>query len=490
MHQLRQELRQKLEQYLQPQQILRSELIQLPLLELELRVRAELQENPFLEELPEDEAIVDKEPVELETEPPAAAFEGAPEESASEEKPDEPSPASKVEENVDWEGFLDDEESYVFKANRYIPEELAQAPRPSVPTLAEYLESQLRLQRLTPEEFFIGLHIIGSIDKDGFLSYPIEEIARELNVPVPTAERVLQIVQSLDPPGIAARNRQECLLIQLRGRENQQKVKLAIRMLSEDYNDFLNKRFEVIARKLNIGLDEVKSAFDEVRKLNPKPGEGYFDEKQNYIVPDLVVQRVGDDGEFVVYLNDGNVPSFHVNTAYKEMFLSGSTDKETKAWVTRKLESARWFINAIHQRQTTILRTMRAIVKRQEGFFKHGKDHLKPMILQDIAEDIGMDISTISRVTSGKYVQTEWGVYELKYFFSERMETTEGEEVSTKVIKSRMKETIDSEDKSDPYSDQALAEMLAKEGFPIARRTVQKYREQMGIHVKRLRREI
>jgi RNA polymerase sigma-54 factor len=490
MHQLRQELRQKLEQYLQPQQILRSELIQLPLLALELRVRAELQENPFLDELPEDEAIVDMQPAQLETESPAAAFERSSEEAASEEKADEKPSAAKVDEDVDWEGFLDDEESYVFKANRYIPEELAEAPRPSVPTLAEHLEGQLGLQRLTEEEFRIGQHIIGSIDKDGFLSYPIEEVARELNVSVPLAERVLRVVQSLDPAGIAARNRQECLLIQLRQREHQEKVQLAIRMLTEVYDDFLNKRFEVVARKLNISLDEVKTAFDEVRKLNPKPGEGYFDEKQNYIVPDLVVQRVGEEGEFVVYLNDGKVPSFHVNTTYKEMFLSGSTDKDAKAWVTRKLESARWFINAIHQRQTTILRTMRAIVKRQEAFFHHGKDYLKPMILQDIAEDIGMDISTISRVTSGKYVQTEWGVYELKYFFSERMETTEGEEVSTKVIKSRMKEIIDTEDKADPLSDQTIAEMLAKEGFPIARRTVQKYREQLGIPVKRLRREI
>ncbi|RPH93249.1 RNA polymerase sigma-54 factor [candidate division KSB1 bacterium] len=491
MHQLRQELRQKLEQYLQPQQILRSELIQLPLLELELRVRAELQENPFLEEVPEDEAIVDKEQAEIETEPGAAMFESAPEgHEASMEKMDENPPPAKSEKEVDWEDFLDDEESYVFKANRYIPEEMAEAPRPFVPTLAEHLEEQLHLQRLTEDEYRIGQYIIGSINKDGFLNYPIEEIARELNVEVSAAERILQVVQQLDPPGIAARNLQECLLIQLRQSERPDRVALPIRMLTETYDDFLNKRFEIVARKLNISLEEVKQSFNEVRKLNPKPGEGYFDEKQNYIVPDLVVQHVGENGDFVVYLNDGNVPSFHVNTAYKEMFLSGSTDKKVKEFVTRKLESARWFINAIHQRQTTILRTMRAIVKRQEGFFKHGKDFLKPMILQDIAEDISMDISTISRVTSGKYVQTEWGVFELKYFFSERMETNEGEEVSTKVIKSRLQEIIDSEDKSDPYSDQTIAEMLAKEGFPIARRTVQKYREQLSIPVKRMRREI
>ncbi len=491
MHQLRQELRQRLEQYLQPQQILRSELIQLPLLELELRVRAELQENPFLDELPEDEAIVDKEPVEVETEVAAATFEESTENVAAKaEKIEEPADSAKTDDDMDWENFLDDDEFHIFKTSRYVPDELADAPRPFIPTLAEHLEDQLGLQRLTEEEYRIGQYIIGSINKDGYLNYPIEEIARELNVDVPLAERVLAVVQQLDPPGIAARTLQECLLIQLRQHEHPEKIQIPIRMLTECYEDFLNKRFEVIARKLDISLEDVKQAFTDIKKLNPKPGEGYFDEKQNYIVPDLVVTRVGEDGDFVVYLNDGNIPSFHINTAYKDMFLSANSDKQVKEFVTRKLESARWFINAIHQRQTTILRTMRAIVKRQEAFFKHGKDFLKPMILQDIAEDIGMDISTISRVTSGKYVQTEWGVFELKYFFSERMETTEGEEISTKVIKSRLQEIIDLEDKSDPYSDQTIAEMLAKEGYPIARRTVQKYREQLGIPVKRLRREI
>jgi RNA polymerase sigma-54 factor len=500
MHQLRQELRQKLEQYLQPQQILRSELIQLPLLELELRVRTELQENPFLEEVPEDEAIVEKEQVELETDTASATYETHAEEAERADhselgaplKTEEPAPSPKSDDDVDWESFLDDDETGVFQANKYMPDEMVETPRPFVPTLSEHLEDQLHLQRLTDEEFRVGQYIIGSVNKDGYLNYPIEEIARELNVDVPLAERVLRAVQQVDPPGIAARNLQECLLIQLRGAENPDKARLPIRMLTETYEDFLNKRFEVIARKLNVALEEVKQAFIEIRKLNPKPGEGYFDEKQNYIVPDLVVQRVGEgeEAEYVVFLNDGNIPSFHINSTYKDMFLSGNSDKKVKEFVTRKLESARWFINAIHQRQTTILRTMRAIVKRQEGFFKHGKDHLKPMILQDIAEDISMDISTISRVTSGKYVQTEWGVFELKYFFSERMETSEGEEISTKVIKSRLQEIIDSEDKSDPLSDQAIAEMLAKEGYPIARRTVQKYREQLSIPVKRLRREI
>jgi RNA polymerase sigma-54 factor len=489
MQTLRQELRLRQEQILQPQQILRSELIQLPLLQLELRVRAELMENPFIEELSEDEAIVDKDVAELETEKAAAATDEAEEEAAAttETREGETTDDHRAkEQEIDWENFLTDDDQYYYRASRPAPEELVETPRAVVATLSEHLEEQLRLQRLSEEELQIGLFIIGSLSNDGYLALPVEEIAQELKTTREAVEKVLEVVQGFDPVGIAARNLTECLLIQLRQRETP--VPMAIRILTEHFDAFINKRYEVIARKLGITLDEVKEAFEEIRKCNPKPGEGYFDEKQNYIIPDLIVSRVGD--EFVVYLNDGNIPNFYINTAYKDMFLKGGTDKKVKDFVTRKLESARWFINAIHQRRTTILRTMRAIVKRQEEFFRKGKDYLKPMILQDIAEDIGMDISTISRVTSGKYVQTDRGVFELKYFFSERMESSSGEDVSTKVIKARLKDIIDGEDKSDPLSDQAIANMLAKEGYPIARRTVQKYREQLRIPVKRLRREI
>jgi RNA polymerase sigma-54 factor len=489
MQTLRQELRQRQEQILQPQQILRSELIQLPLLQLELRVRAELMENPFLEELSEDEAIVDKDVAELEPEKAAAATDETEEEvvptTGTQERETTDDHRAK-EQEIDWENFLTDDDQYYYRASRPAPEELVETPRAVVPTLSEHLEEQLRLQRLSDEELQIGLFIIGSLSNDGYLALPVEEIARELKTTPEAVEGVLEVVQGFDPLGIAARNLTECLLIQLRQRETP--VPIAIRILTEHFDSFINKRYEVIARKLGITLEEVKEAFEEIRKCNPKPGEGYFDEKQNYIIPDLIVSRVAD--EFVVYLNDGNIPNFYINTVYKDMFLKGETDKKVKDFVTRKLESARWFINAIHQRRTTILRTMRAIVKRQEEFFRKGKDYLKPMILQDIAEDIGMDISTISRVTSGKYVQTDRGVFELKYFFSERMESSSGEDVSTKVIKARLKDIIDGEDKSDPLSDQAIANMLAKEGYPIARRTVQKYREQLRIPVKRLRREI
>lgn len=489
MQTLRLELRQRQEQILQPQQILRSELIQLPLLQLELRVRTELMENPFLEELSEDEAIVDKDVAELEPEKSAAATdetEGEARPAVSAEERETTEDRHAKEQEIDWESFLTDDDYYYYRASRPSLEELVETPRAAVPTLLEYLEGQLRLQRLTDEELQIGQFIIGSLNNDGYLALPVEEIAGELKTTSEAVEKVLRVVLSFDPPGIAARNLTECLLIQLRQRETP--VPIAIRILTEHFDSFINKRYEIIACKLGITLEEVKTAFEEIRKCNPRPGEGYFDEKQNYIIPDLIVSHMGD--EFVVYLNDANIPNFYINTAYKDMFLKGGTDKKVKDFVTRKLESARWFINAIHQRRTTILRTMRAIVKRQEAFFQKGKDFLKPMILQDIAEDIGMDISTISRVTSGKYVQTDWGVFELKYFFSERMETSSGEDVSTKVIKGRLRDIIENEDKSDPLSDQAIADTLAKEGFPIARRTVQKYREQFRIPVKRLRREI
>ena len=464
--QLRQEVRLRQEQILQPQQILRSELIQLPLLDLELRVRAELEENPFLEESEEELQVVDK-PEE----------EAAPaEEADSEENPKE----------IEWEDILNDEEPFEYRPKRP-PEELVEIPRPSVQTLAEHLEEQLGLQTLTEKDREIGINIIGNINADGYLEYPLENMASDLNVPLEDVERVHRLVQTFDPPGIGSRDLRECLLIQLSLQQDPNPT--TIRILEECFKDFINKRYEVIAKVLDISLDDVRQAFEDIRHLNPKPGEGYFDEKQNYIIPDLIVQKVGN--EFEVYLNDGNIPNFHVNAAYRNMILQGkNTDKKIRDFVTKKLESARWFINAIHQRRTTILRTMRAIVKKQREFFEKGKNFLKPMILNDIAEEIGMDISTISRVTNGKYVQTDWGVFELKYFFSERMETSDGEEVSTKIIKSKLEDIIEREDKSNPLSDQAIAELLAKEGYPIARRTVQKYREQLGIPVRRMRREI
>ena len=464
--QLRQEVRLRQEQILQPQQILRSELIQLPILELELRVRGELEENPFLEESDEELQVLEKQEEDT-------------------ENPEETEPETK-ENEIEWEDILNDDEPFEYRPKRP-PEELVEIPRPHVLTLSEHLEEQLHLQILTDQELEIGTNIIGNINADGYLEYPLEDLARDLDMPLEKVEEIHALVQTFDPPGIGSRNLRECLLIQMK--QQQHSNAIAMRILEECFDDFINKRYEIISKKLGISLDDVRNAFEDIRRLNPKPGEGYFDEKQNYIIPDLIVQKVGN--EFVVYLNDGNIPNFQINSLYRNMILQRKdTDKKIRDFVTKKLESARWFINAIHQRRTTILRTMRAIVDKQWEFFEKGKNYLKPMILNDIAEEISMDISTISRVTNGKYVQTDWGVFELKYFFSERMETSNGEEVSTKIIKSKLRDIIDNENKSNPLSDQAIAELLEKEGYPIARRTVQKYREQLNIPVRRMRREI
>ena len=461
---------------LQPQQILRSELIQLPLLELEMRVRNELEVNPFLEEGEElEEVSPETEVKEIEPTPMV-------------EEPEQPDEKEKSEEReIDWDSILNDEDYYEYKPYRNYPAEFTEIPRPATVTLNDHLMEQLGYGRFSDKERRIGEYILGNINKDGYLECSLAEIADPLEVSESEVLVVLQRIQQFDPVGIAARSLRECLLIQLRAKEGYNRHSETI--LEHHYEDFINKRYEMIAEKLGTGLDEVKEAFSEITKLNPKPGLDYFDEKQNYIIPDLVVTEV--DGEFLVYLNDGNVPNFHINNAYKEMILQQkNSDKKVKEFLSKKLESARWFINAIHQRRTTMVRTVQAIVSKQEDFIRKGPQFLKPMILADIAQEIDMDISTISRVTNGKYVQTDWGVFELKYFFSEKMESDKGVSVSTKIIKAKLKDIVDYEDKKSPLSDQAIVEKLREAGYTIARRTVQKYREQLRIPIKRLRREI
>jgi len=480
MQGLRQELRMKQELQLQPQQILRSELIQLPLLELELRVKAELEENPFLEETTELDEADSSVSETSETEQTADDNEKAKSEKTETEK-------DEIRE-VDWEDFLNDADHWEFRAKTRIQiEDSIDIPQPAVTTLNDHLYEQLHLDTFSPQEVAIGEEIIGNINRDGYLEVDLDEIAASVGVEVETVVEVHKRIIEFDPIGIASRDLRECLLIQLRHLKTGALV--AEQMIDKFWKDFINKRFEVLADKLDVTLDQIKEAFEIISRLNPKPGEGYFGEKQNYVIPDLIVTQVGD--EFAVYLNDGDIPNFRINPAYREMYLNKkTTEKNVREFLSRKLESARWFINAIYQRRTTMQRTMRAIVERQNGFFKRGQAYLKPMILADIAADISMDISTISRVTNGKYVQTDWGVYELKYFFSERMHTDNGTDVSNRIIKQRLEDIIEVEDKKKPYSDQVLTGLLNKEGFNIKRRTVAKYREQLRIPVKRLRREI
>jgi RNA polymerase sigma-54 factor len=333
----------------------------------------------------------------------------------------------------------------------------------------------------------IGEYLIWNINEDGYLSCSIEVVVQNLQVEPEEVEEVLHVIQHFDPVGIGARNLQECLLVQLE--EKLPREELALEIVRSHFDDFTNKRFEKIVKKLNITLDEVKHVIDVIVKLNPKPGEGYVTFQDSMIVPDILVKR--DEDEFQIILNDSNVPHLRINNAYKKLLLDKKTsDRETKEFVKKRLESARWLINSIHQRRMTIQRVMEAIIQKQFEFFDKGPAFIKPMILKDIADEIGMDISTVSRVTNGKYLQCEHGVFELKYFFSEAIKTDVGEDVSNRIIKQRIKEIIDAESPNHPLNDQKIAEMLKTEGFNVARRTVAKYREQMMLPVSRLRRKI
>lgn len=481
MQGLRQELRLRQELTLQPQQILRSELIQMPLLELELRIKSEMEQNPFLEEVDqsEDSSVSSDEESKIE-------LDSEDTESAEEERPK--AETAEAAREVDWESILNDAEQWEYRPRtRFQLEDFSELPQPHILTLTDHLYEQLRLNNFTASEVLIGEEIIGNIDRDGYLLVELDEIAAATNEPIEDVTRVHREIMEFDPLGIGARNLRECLLVQLCHRNPPAPV--AERMVDEFWKDFTNKRFEVLAEELEVDIQDIKEAFAQITRLNPKPGEGYFDEKQNYVIPDLIVSKVGN--EFVVFLNEGDIPAFRINNAYREMHLNRRTsDKSVREFLSRKLESARWFINAIHQRRTTMIRTMRAIIEKQKEFFLKGPAYLKPMILADIAGEIGMDVSTISRVTNGKYAQTDWGILELKYFFSEKMGRDEGEDVSNRVIKTRLRELIADENKRKPYSDQQLTDMLNKEGFQIRRRTVAKYREQLHLPIKRLRREI
>lgn len=486
--------KQSLQQKLSPQQIQYIKLLQLPTLALEQRIKAELESNPLLEEgEEEDELQLDDtgdEPVDH---------------SDDDDLPSENTESSSDDE-FDWDEFLnapDDLYGYKAQVDHSAEEDERETPMPAASSLAEGLRDQVGLLDLDETEALVADQIIGSIDEDGYLRRPVESILDDVmfNYGVvlteDDVERVLSRIQRLDPVGIAARDLRECLLVQLDamgdevdGREN------AIDMLRDCYKQFTMKHFDQIKRKLGIDDYDLKEAYDLVRSLDPKPGEGDFATQTNYITPDFTVERDGDD--FRILLNGRNAPELRVNRHYRDMWnrLSSQTAKgdgeakETKDFLKTRMESARWFINSIHQRRNTLLRVMEAIVQIQHDFFEHGEGHLKPMILKDIAEIIKMDISTVSRVVNGKYVQTEYGVYELKHFFSEGITSDDGEEVSNKEVKAILERIVSEEDKTKPHSDQTLADLLAEEGFPIARRTVTKYREQLGIPVARLRRQI
>ena len=465
-----------------PQQVLLSSLLQLPALSLEHKIKLELEMNPLLELDEEMEMELEEE---IDEEGATDLDEDTDDE--AEEEPENDAMDDFEKEEIDWESILNDEDNYEFKMPKDDSAEVFERPEVAQTTLPEHLLSQLNMLPLSEDEIMIGEYIIWNINEHGYLSYDADLIAINLDVDREEVEKVLKIIQQFDPVGIGARTLQECLLIQME--ESDPNDEIAIDILRDHFEDFTNKRYEKITKKMDLTLDDIRRVIEVVTKLNPKPGEGYVLLHQNVIVPDLVVEK--EDDEFKISMNDWNIPHLRINNSYKKLLLNKKkSSKETRDYIRQSLESARWLINSIHQRRATILRVMETIIEQQREFFERGKDFLKPMILKDIADEIGMDISTISRVTNGKYVQTEHGVFELKYFFSERIHSDAGDDVSNKKIKSIIKGIIDEEDSNKPLNDQKIAEMLKEKGFKVARRTVAKYREQMMIPVSRLRRKI
>ncbi len=477
-------LSQKLTQQLKllPQQIQYQKLLQLNNLSLELRIKNELDMNPLLEELPIEEVSLEQTKEDGETGEDAVEI--------------------SQDEEYSFEDFLNDNvEGY--KAQSYTDtEEQIDIPAPDTLTLKEHLISQLRMLNLSDEQFRLGEEIIGNIDEDGYLITNLEDIRKDLElfehivISSEDAERILREIQHFEPLGIASRTLQECLLIQI-----EEKVidpvqrELLVSILTEAYDDFTQKRYEVLQEKFQITRDQLREVLNLIQHLNPKPGEGQIISSDlNQITPDLIVEKVDD--RFVVYLNEKNIPPLRISSSYeayleqKKRRAKSRSEREAKKFLKEKLDSAKWFIDAINQRKITMLRIMNAIVEKQREFFEYGEKYLRPMIYRDIAEPLHLDISTISRVVNGKYVQSPAGIHELKYFFSEGLETDSGVEISNKNVRIRIQEIIAAENKDKPLTDDKIADILNKEGIKIARRTVAKYREQLGLPVAKLRREL
>ena len=474
---------QTLSQKLSPQQIQFIKLLQVPTVELETRIEEELETNPALEE--------GREEPEEQTE-------------QSEEFEEKTEPA---DDEISFEDYLhDDYSGYKMQGDGNNPdEEDREIPLATASTLNDQLINQLGFLGLEERQEKIGEQLIGSIENDGYIRRELEAIINDLafsmniDTDMDELEEILRKVQTFDPPGIAARNLQECLLLQLERKiDHSPEVELAIEIIEDCFADFTKKHYDKIIKKLNIENDEdLKSAINLITKLNPKPG-GSSGElvKTQYLIPDFLLTN--NNGKLELTLNSRNAPELRISRSYSEMMdtydKSKKKDKklrETASFVKQKLDSAKWFIDAIKQRQQTLLNTMRSIVNFQYDFFLSGDESkLKPMILKDIAGEIHMDISTVSRVANSKSIQTEFGIFPLKYFFSEGIATESGDDVSSREVKHHLKEVIDNEDKKKPLSDDKLEKILKSKGYNIARRTVAKYREQLNIPVARLRKEL
>ncbi|HQT24447.1 MAG: RNA polymerase sigma-54 factor [Sphingobacteriales bacterium 17-39-43] len=488
---LRQNLQQKLLQKLSPQQIQFIKLLQVPTVSLDTRIKEELEDNPALEDL----SLANmNEPVEEypDRDPEDDNF--------NQEDSQESSDEFNVDDYLQDDNINDYGSKYEQNGDDDDRKEIPIAVQSS---FFESLQAQLDLLPLSDKDFRIGQQLIGSLDDDGYLRRPVTSLVDDLafsqNVFAEDEEvnEMLKVIQSFDPAGVGARDLQECLLIQLRKKDPNPIIQKAI-MVVEDYLDeFTKKHYDKLERSLNMDSEELKEVVNEILKLNPKPGDSNaVTTKQLQIIPDFHISN--NDGILFLTLNSKNAPELRVSRSYQDMFehydKTAEKDKKLKEavqFVKQKLDSAKWFIDAIKQRQQTLLKTMKAIMDYQYEYFLTGDDkNLKPMILKDIADRIGMDISTVSRVANSKYVQTEFGTFLLKSFFSEAIQMDSGEEVSNKEVKKILEECIGKEDKRRPLADEKLTEILKEKGYNIARRTVAKYREAMNIPVARLRKEL
>lgn len=477
------------QQKLSPQQIQYQKLLQLNNLSLEQRIKTELEINPLLEEEMEMSLEQDEKEKESETE------------TEKESESDEVE-VKDSDDEFDIEDYMNDDEYDQDRVNRSNDDETYTPIATSRTSLRDHITDQLRMLNLDENLEILGEEIIGNLDEDGYLQRGLEELVKELDmfehikIDIKDAEDLLKKIQKFDPIGIACRSLKECLLVQLQESKADQYYKyLAIKMLEEYYDDFAKRRFDFIKQKMNLTDDSLKETVELIQSLNPKPGEGSIDLiESNQITPDFLVEK--NDDSWTITLNDKTMPSVTINKNYLEMFDSNKRikknqrDKETYKFLREKFESARWFIACIQQRRETLMKVMRAILETQYMFFEKGPKLLRPMIYKDIAEIISMDISTISRVVNGKYVQSPQGIHELKYFFSEGLPTDDGDEVSNKHIRERLKEIIESEDKKNPFSDDKLADILNSEGIKVARRTIAKYRDLLKLPIARLRKQV
>jgi RNA polymerase sigma-54 factor len=484
---LKQRLQQRLQQKLSPQQIQMIKLLEIPALQLEQRIKEELEINPLLEEGNSEESAT----VELDQE--------------NKENEQENGDEFTLEDYVNDDEYIP---SYKLSANNSSPDDkYTEMPFSVGQTFQEILEDQLGELQLDEQQLSLALFLIGNIDDDGYvrrrLDAIVDDIAFLQNIKTSEGEllKLLRMIQEFEPAGVGARDLQECLLLQLEQKDlTQPSVQLAKKILKSHFEEFTKKHYDKIIGRLDVSEDQLKQAVDEILKLNPKPGSIFGDPMKHaseHITPDFILET--KDGQPSISLNSRYIPELRVSKSYSDIIESytqnkegSSTDqKELVSFVKQKLDSARWFIDAIEQRQHTLLMTMNTILKYQYEYFRDGDEKkLRPMILKDIADVTGLDISTISRVANSKYIQTNFGVIPLKFFFSESMQNEAGEEISTREIKKILEECVAAEDKHKPVTDDELADILKTKGYPIARRTVAKYREQLSIPVARLRKEL